>query len=73
MNTQENHNKLMALLRSRKFWALVVGMVMAVVKAYHPDFPISEEQLTGLVTVLVAYILGVAVEDGLRAVGGRNG
>jgi hypothetical protein len=55
--------KLKLLLASRKFWAMLVGLAVLVVKAYHPDFPLSEEQLTGLVVVLVGYILGVAIED----------
>lgn len=58
--------KLTYLLKSRKFWAALVGLGFVVLKAYRPDFPISEEQVASLVYVLVAYILGVAIEDGLR-------
>jgi hypothetical protein len=57
--------RFMGVLRSRKFWAALVGLGLVIVKAYQPDFPIAEEQLTSLVYVLVAYILGVALEDGL--------
>jgi hypothetical protein len=62
-------DKLMSLLGSRKFWAAVVGLGLVVVKAYRPEFPIAEEALTNLVYVLAAYILGVALEDGLSAGG----
>ena len=44
---------------------------MIVLKAYRPDFPVSEErEITNLVAVLAAYILGTAISnaaDGLKA------
>jgi hypothetical protein len=55
------------LLGSRKFWAALIGLALVIIKAFRPDFPIQEEQLTNLIYVLVAYILGVALEDGLTA------
>ncbi len=57
--------KLKTLLCSRKFWAALTGLALVVIKAYRPDFPLSEEQIGNLVYVVVAYILGVALEDGL--------
>lgn len=54
------------LLGSRKFWAALVGLVLIVVRAFDPDFPLEAEQVSNLVYVLMAYILGVALEDGLR-------
>ncbi|HEX3049712.1 MAG TPA: hypothetical protein VHP83_03580 [Aggregatilineaceae bacterium] len=60
-------DKLKALLKSRKFWAALVAVVMIFVKAYAPNFPLSEEQLLGVTVAMVGYILGVAVEDGLTA------
>lgn len=58
--------KLKGLLKSRKFWAALVGLVVLVVKEFSPDFPIDAEQLAGMVYLLAAYILGVALEDGMR-------
>ncbi|MBN1370521.1 MAG: hypothetical protein JW987_01065 [Anaerolineaceae bacterium] len=58
-------NKFLMLLKSRKFWAALVGLVMVIVKGYVPDFPVSEDQVLALVMVLVAYILGTGLEDGL--------
>ncbi len=55
--------KLKFLLGSRKFWAALIGLIVVIVKAYRPDFPVSEEMLTSLVYLIVAYILGVAIED----------
>ena len=60
-------NKFLMLLKSRKFWAALVGLVMVIVKGYVPDFPVSEDQVLALVMVLVAYILGTGLEDGLTA------
>ncbi len=64
-------SKLTQLLSSRKFWAAVVGLVMVVLKAYAPNFPLTEEQLTALVVVIASYILGTAVEDARNSA--RNG
>jgi hypothetical protein len=57
-------DKLKRLAGSRKFWAVLVGLSLIVVKTYKPDFPLQDEQITGIVVVVVGYILGVAVEDG---------
>ncbi len=57
--------KIKQLLGSRKFWAALIGLALVIVKAWRPDFPLAEEQLTSVVYVLVAYILGTGIEDGL--------
>ena len=57
--------KLKQLLSSRKFWAALVGLALVIVKAWQPDFPVDEEQLTTIIYLLVAYILGTGIEDGL--------
>jgi hypothetical protein len=58
-------SKLKQLLASRKFWAALVGLTLVVIKAFDPEFPLAEDQLVGIVSVLAAYILGTALEDGL--------
>lgn len=55
---------MIALLKSRRFWATVVGLVVLIIKTYWPEFPIAEEQLTELVLLLVAFIVG----DSLRKI-----
>ncbi len=60
-------SKLKLLLGSRKFWAALVGMVFMIIKAWKPDFPLDADQLAGIIAILVTYILGTALEDGLRA------
>ncbi len=57
--------KFTQLLTSRKFWAALVGLALVIVKAWQPDFPVDEEQLTSVIYVLIAYILGTGIEDGL--------
>jgi len=56
-------SKFKLLLGSRKFWAALIGLVLIIVKAFEPDFPLEGEQLTAIVYVLVAYILGTGIED----------
>jgi hypothetical protein len=58
--------KLKYLLTSRKFWAAAIGLGLVITKAYLPDFPLTEEQMTALVVVLVGYIVGTAIEDSAR-------
>ena len=58
-------DKFKLLLGSRKFWAALVGLVLLLVKAWKPDFPLEEEPLTAILAMLAAYILGTALEDGL--------
>ena len=53
------------LLKSRKFWAAVVGIAYSMIYLVWPDFPIPEESVIGVVGTVVSYILGVALEDGL--------
>ncbi len=56
-------DKIKALLKSRKFWAAVVGLGLVVIKAFVPDFPLTGDQLNQVVWVLVAFILGTGLED----------
>lgn len=58
-------SKFTQLLTSRKFWAALVGLALVILKAWKPDFPLAEEDLTSVIYVLVAYILGTGIEDGL--------
>ena len=58
-------SKLKLLLSSRKFWAALVGLVMVLVTHFVPNFPLPEDQVLSFVLVIVSYILGTALEDGL--------
>ncbi len=60
-------HKFLVLLRSRKFWAALTGLVLVITRAFLPDFPLEDEQVISVVWVIAAYILGTGLEDGLRA------
>ena len=50
-------------LKSRKFWALIAGALVMVIRAYVPNLPIDDAKLSDLVLLLVAYIIGTGLED----------
>jgi len=56
------NNKFLSLLKSRKFWAAIVGLIVALAGE---RAGIDAEALTGGVVVVVMYIIGTALEDGL--------
>jgi len=60
-------SKFKLLLQSRKFWAAFIGAVFVVLEEFVPNFPLEAEQVTNIVYVLVAYILGTGIEDAGRA------
>ena len=55
------------LLRSRKFWLAVVGIVQIVLFQFVPDFPEQVWQaIAGLLAVLIA---SIAIDDAGRSIG----
>ena len=56
-------NKLQLLVRSRKFWASIIGVCLIVLRTFVPNFPIADADLSKIVYVIVAYILGTGLED----------
>jgi hypothetical protein len=56
-------NILLSLIKSRKFWAAVAGLVLIVVQAFIPDFPLDAEAVTNVIYVVVAFIIGTGLED----------
>jgi hypothetical protein len=56
-------NKFQVLIRSRKFWASIVGVGLIVLRTFVPSFPIADADLTKIVFVIVAYVLGTGLED----------
>jgi hypothetical protein len=51
------------ILKSRKFWAALVALVIAL---FGDRAGIDYAQLLAAISALIAYILGTALEDGLR-------
>lgn len=68
--TSKPSNKLLGLFRSRKFWAAFIGFVFVMLDEFVPGFPLDAEQVTNIVYVLAAYILGVALDDMGQGIGG---
>lgn len=64
--------KILGVLKSRKFWASVVGVLVSVgLLSFGPGS--GEDQFVEAILVVVstvAYVIGVAVEDAGRAMGG---
>ncbi len=56
---------LRGLLRSRKFWGALAGLVVILLRGFVPDFPLADEQVSAIILTLSAYILGTGVQDGL--------
>ena len=66
--------KLLNILKSRKFWAALIGLVLVIVKPFYPDFPLDTEQIVnplidiiGVAIIIASYIVGTGVEDAGRA------
>lgn len=55
---------LTSLLTSRRFWTLVLALVVLIVQAALPSFQLDTEAAAALVIVVVSYILGVSVDPG---------
>jgi hypothetical protein len=64
--------KLLGVLKSRKFWAGVVGLLVAVGLLNLGEDAAEENLVEAILTVVttVVYILSVAIEDAGRAQGG---
>jgi len=55
--------KLPEFLKSRKFWALVIGAALIALHQYVPNLPLSDEQITTVAYLLIAFIIGTGLED----------
>jgi len=54
--------KLIVLLKSRKFWAAVIGLVIVASQTFGWQLPITETSMLEIVVLLSSYIVGVAIE-----------
>jgi hypothetical protein len=52
-----------AFLKSRKFWALIIGAVLIAVHQYVRQLPLSDAQITDIAYLLIAFIIGTGLED----------
>jgi len=49
-------------LKSHKFQALVSGLIIIGIKSFLPNFPLTEQQLTEIIAIISALIIGAGVE-----------
>jgi hypothetical protein len=57
--------KWQGLLRSRKLWAALAGMLTLILRTVLPDFPLDDGQMNAAILTLLAYILGTGAQDGI--------
>ena len=50
------------IFKSRKFWAAVVGLVVVIARGFGYASEVPSEQIVTMLTIVSAYILGVAFE-----------
>lgn len=62
VSTDPTLDKFLLLLKSRKFWAAIVALIVATAGE---RAGLDAEAITAAVATIVAYILGTALEDGL--------
>lgn len=51
------------LFTSRKFWAAIAGLLIVVLRHFEPNFPVSDAEITNVVYLLIAYIVGTGLSD----------
>ncbi|HEX9013243.1 MAG TPA: hypothetical protein VF813_06995 [Anaerolineaceae bacterium] len=56
-------SKWILLLKSRKFWAAVIGLGLVIFRGFYPSFPVSDALLEKAIFVVIAYIVGTGLED----------
>jgi len=64
-------SKLLGVFRSRKFWAALIGTIFVIIDEFVPTFPLTSDQVTNIVYMMVAYIIGVAIDDAGQGIGGN--
>ncbi|MHB0922643.1 MAG: hypothetical protein ACYC3H_01590 [Bellilinea sp.] len=52
------------LFTSRKFWMTMLALIAVVISTFVPSFSLDQERGAGLVVIVAAYVLGVAVDPG---------
>lgn len=52
------------MLTSRKFWVAVLAVAVIVIAAFVPGFDLEVDTAAGMAVIVVAYLVGVAVDPG---------
>ena len=53
------------LVKSRKFWATLAGLLVVIIRLFKPDFPLSDDQMIAIVLTLSTYTFGTGLQDSL--------
>ena len=67
--TASGWQKIKVLLKSRKFWALSLGLCLIYLQAFGVDIPIPEEYLVEIMIVISTFIVGTGAEVLMQKVG----
>ena len=67
--TASGWQKIKVLLKSRKFWALSLGLCLIYLRAFGVDIPIPEEYLVEIMIVISTFIVGTGAEVLMQKVG----
>jgi uncharacterized membrane protein len=59
----------MAVLQSKKFWAVILGMLVLFVAQYVPGFTIDQERGGALLVIISSYVVAVSVDPGGAGLG----
>ena len=65
----KNMSKIAGVLQSRKFWAAFIGIIFMFLNELLPDFPLAEDQIANMIYLLIAYIVGTAIDDAGHGIG----
>ena len=55
---------LKSIFVSRRFWALIFGLIVLFSEQFFPNFTLDEEGAIAFVIIIASYILGVTVDPG---------
>ena len=55
-------DNLASVFKSQKFQVLVAGIIVSAIKAFFPNFPIGDVELTALVLSFMAFIIGAGAQ-----------
>ncbi len=54
--------KLTQLFQSRKFYAALIGLIVISLRSLAPTIPLTDDQLTMTISLLISYIIGTALD-----------
>ena len=68
INPGTNGSKLIETLKSRRFWAALIGIVVIITQVFDVKLPLSPENMIELAVVFSGYVIGVGLEGWKRSI-----